>query len=72
MLRYSDTTSVIQVQRHYRREYGEQALESFSIKRWLQQFQETCSGLHKKDEGGPTVDPDTVEVVREDVQRSPS
>jgi hypothetical protein len=46
VLWYWETKSVIQAQRHYRREYGEQAPGRQSIKRWLEQFQKTASVLH--------------------------
>jgi hypothetical protein len=45
VLGYWETKSVIQVQICYRREYGEQAPGRQSIKRWLEQFQETGSVL---------------------------
>jgi transposase len=72
VLWYWEAKSVIQVQRCYRREYGEQAPGRQSIKRWLEQFQETGSVLHKKVAGRPSVDADAVEMVREAFQRSPS
>jgi hypothetical protein len=59
------------VQRRYRRECGERAPGRQSIKRWLEQFQETGSVLHKKGAGRPSVDADTVDMVREVFQRSP-
>jgi hypothetical protein len=67
VLWYWETRSVIQMQRRYRREYGEQAPGRQSIKRWLEHFQETVSVLHKKGAGRPSVDADTrtVKMVRE-------
>jgi hypothetical protein len=38
VLWYRETKSVIQEQRRYRREYGEQAPGRQYIKRWLEQF----------------------------------
>jgi hypothetical protein len=67
VLWYGEKKSVIQVQRRYRRKYGEQ-----SIKWWLEQFQEAGSVLHKRGAGRPSVHADTVEMVREAFQRSPS
>jgi hypothetical protein len=52
VLWYWETKSVIQAQRRYRREYEEQARGGQSIKRWLEQFQETGSVLHKKGAAG--------------------
>jgi transposase len=72
VLWYWETKSVIQVQRRYRRECGERTPGRQSLKRWLKQFQETGSVLHKKGAGRPSVDADTVEMVRETFQRSPS
>jgi transposase len=70
VLWYWETKSFIQVQRRYRQEYGEQAPGRQSIKRWLEQFQETGSVLHKKGAGRPSVDADTVEMIREQYKLS--
>jgi hypothetical protein len=69
---YWETKSIIQVQRRYRRDYGEKAPGRQSIKRWFKPFQETGSVLLKKGAGRPSVDADTVEMIHEAVHRSPS
>jgi hypothetical protein len=72
VLRYWETKLVIQVQRRYSREYGEQAPGKQSIKRCLEQFQKTGSVLYTKGAGRPAADADTVEMVREAFQPSTS
>jgi transposase len=64
--------NVIQVQRSFHREYGEQGHGRQTIKRWLKQFQETGSILHEKSTGRPSADANTVEMVLEAFQSSPS
>jgi hypothetical protein len=64
MLWYWETKSIIQVQRRYFRENGEQT-PGRPIKRWLKQIKGIGSVLHKKGAG-------TVVMVREAFQRSPS
>jgi hypothetical protein len=57
--------------KRYRWEYGEKAPGRQSIKRWLEQFQETGSALHMKGARRLSADADTVEMVREAFQCSP-
>jgi hypothetical protein len=71
VLWYWEANSVIQMQRRRRQEYGEQAPGRQSIKLWLDQFQETGSVLLTKGAVRPSVDADTVEMVREVFQRIP-
>jgi hypothetical protein len=70
MLIYWETKSVIQMKRRYCQKYGEQAPGRQSIKRWLQQFQEAGSVLHKKGVSKPSVHADTVDMVREQQKSS--
>jgi hypothetical protein len=58
------------VQRRYRRECVEQAPGRESIKSWLEYFQDRGRVLHKKGAGRPSVDADTVEIVREQYKLS--
>jgi transposase len=71
LLWYWETESFIQ--RRYCREYGEKACGRQSVKQWLERFKrDRLKILHKKGAGRPSVDADTVEMVLEAFQRSPS
>jgi hypothetical protein len=43
-----ETKSVIKRQRRYRTQYGKDSLSDNAIRRWLQQFQEIGTVLHRK------------------------
>jgi hypothetical protein len=70
LLWHWETRSVIQVQWCCRSEYLQQAPERVQSQKYVVPFRETCRFLLKKCAGSPSVDPETVEMVREAFQRS--
>ena len=71
VLEYARCTSVITVQRAFRREYGHEPPCKQSILRWYRQFKDTGCLCKGKSTGRPTVPDETVERVRESFVRSP-
>jgi hypothetical protein len=53
VLRFLETESVTKTQRRYRTQYGRAPPSDNAIRRWLEQFQETGSVLHRKGGGSP-------------------
>jgi transposase len=51
---FFETKSFLKIQRRYRARYGQDQPSDNAIRRWLQQFQETGSVLHRKGAGRPT------------------
>jgi hypothetical protein len=51
VLWFFETKSVIKMQRHYRTQYRKGTPSNNAIQRWLKQFQETGSVLHRKGAG---------------------
>jgi hypothetical protein len=51
---FFETKSVIKRQRRYRTQYGKYPPSDNIIRRWLKQFQETGSVLHRKGAGRPS------------------
>jgi hypothetical protein len=47
---FFETKSVIKMQRRYRTQYGKAPPSDNAIRRWLEQFQETGSVLHRKEQ----------------------
>jgi hypothetical protein len=51
ILRFFERKSVIKMQRRYRTQYGKDPPSGNVIRRWLKEFQETGSVLHRKGAG---------------------
>jgi hypothetical protein len=56
--------SVIKTQRRYRTEYGKDPLSDNAIRRWVKQFQETLSVLHRG-AGRPSTSQEDVDRIQE-------
>jgi hypothetical protein len=56
---------LVNVQRKFRQEYGQDPPERHSLVAWHKQFLETCSVLRRKGSGNRTVAPDRVEAIEE-------
>jgi hypothetical protein len=54
VLWFFETKSVIKKQRRYRTQYRKAPPSDNAIRRWLKQFQETRSVLHRKEKGRPS------------------
>jgi hypothetical protein len=65
VLRFVKTKSVIKRQRRYKTQYGEAPPSDNAIRRWLKQFQETCSVLHRKGAGRPSNSQEDVDRIQE-------
>lgn len=68
---FIQSSSVITVQRNYRREYGGVAPTNKTILNWYNQFRETGSVLKGKSPGRPSVSEQNVERIRTSCTRSP-
>ena len=71
VLWYHELKSPTAGQRKFRREFGEDPPHTNSIKRWFKKFMETRSILDGKRSGRPSIDEETVDVVRVAFHRSP-
>jgi hypothetical protein len=61
-----ETKSVIKMQRRYRTQYGKAPPSDNAIRRWLKQFQETGSVLHRtKGAGRPSTSQEDFERIQE-------
>jgi transposase len=60
-----ETNSVIKTQRRYRTQYGKDPLSDNAIRRWLKQFQETGTVLHRKGTGRPSISQEVVDRIQE-------
>jgi heterodisulfide reductase subunit C len=69
--RESNMKSVIKMQRRYRTRYGNDPPSDKAIRRWLKQFQETGSVVHRKGAGRPTTSQEDVDRIQEAFSRSP-
>ncbi|GBL98297.1 hypothetical protein AVEN_174091-1 [Araneus ventricosus] len=69
VLWYFETKSVITTQRRFRTTYKKDPPSDNSIRRWLTQFQETGSVLHRKGAGRPSQE--NVDRIQETFTRSP-
>jgi transposase len=54
VLWFFEPKSVIKMQHSYRTQYGKDPPSDNAIRRWLKQFQETGSVLHRKGAGRPS------------------
>ena len=71
VLWYHKLKSPTAVQRKFRNEFGQDPLDTNSIKRWFKNFMETGSILDRKRSGRPSIDEETVDSVRVAFHRSP-
>jgi transposase-like protein len=65
------TKSVINMQRRYITQYGTDPHPDKAIRRWVKQFQETGSVLHRKGERRPSTSQEDVDRIQEVISRSP-
>jgi hypothetical protein len=61
VLRLWKTKSPVTVNSRFMREFNKDPPTEQSLRRWLKQFQETGSVLHRKEAGRPSVSADTVD-----------
>ncbi|GBN47039.1 hypothetical protein AVEN_123266-1 [Araneus ventricosus] len=71
VLWFLETKSVITTQRRFRTTYKKDPPSDNSIRRWLTQFQETGSVLHRKGAGRPSTSQENVDRIQETFTRSP-
>ncbi|GBN89029.1 hypothetical protein AVEN_23529-1 [Araneus ventricosus] len=71
VLWFFETKSVITTQRRFRTKYKKDPPSDNSIRRWLTQFQETGSVLHRKGPGRPITSQENVDRIQETFTRSP-
>jgi hypothetical protein len=71
ILWFCETKFVIKTQRRYRTQYGKDPVSDNAIRRWLMQFQETDSVLHRKGAGRPSTSQEGVDRNEEVFSRSP-
>ncbi|GBM05117.1 hypothetical protein AVEN_124310-1 [Araneus ventricosus] len=71
VLWFFETKSVITTQRRFRTTYKKDPPSDNSIRRWLTQFQETGSVLHRKGAGRPSTSQENVDHIQETFTRSP-
>ncbi|GBN34520.1 hypothetical protein AVEN_7103-1 [Araneus ventricosus] len=71
VLWFFETKSVITTQRRFRTTYKKDPPSDNSIRRWLTQFQETGSVLHRKGAGRPSTSQENVDRIQEMFTRSP-
>ncbi|GBM44411.1 hypothetical protein AVEN_128272-1 [Araneus ventricosus] len=65
-----ETKSVITTQRRFRTTYKKDPPSDNSIRRWLTQFQDTGSVLHRKGAGRPSTSQENVDRIQETFTRS--
>ncbi|GBN51747.1 hypothetical protein AVEN_55021-1 [Araneus ventricosus] len=71
VLWFFETKSVITTQRCFRTTYKKDPPLDNSIRRWLTQFQETGSVLHRKGAGRPSTSQENVDRIQETFTHSP-
>ncbi|GBM19514.1 hypothetical protein AVEN_107986-1 [Araneus ventricosus] len=71
VLWFFETKSAITTQRRFRTTYKKDPNSDNSIRRWLTQFQETGSVLHRKGAGRPSTSQEIVDRIPETFTRSP-
>ncbi|GBN11389.1 hypothetical protein AVEN_204324-1 [Araneus ventricosus] len=71
VLWFFETKSVITTQRRFRTTYKKDPPSDNSIRRWLTQFQETGSVLHRQGAGRPSTSQENVDRTQETFTRSP-
>jgi transposase len=72
VLWFFEAKSVIKMQRLYRTQYGDDPLSDNSIRRWLKQFQETGSVLHRRGEERPSTSQEDVVLIQEHIFSKPA
>jgi hypothetical protein len=71
ILWFFETKSVIKTHRLYRARYGKDPTSDNTIRRWLKQFQETGSVLHRKGPERPSTLQEDVDRIQEAFSLSP-
>ncbi|GBM95683.1 hypothetical protein AVEN_104970-1 [Araneus ventricosus] len=71
VLWFFETKSVITTQRRFKTTYKKDPPSDNAIRRWLTQFQETGSVLHRKGAGRPSTSQENVDRIQETFTRSP-
>jgi transposase len=71
VLWFLETKSVIKMQRRYRTQYGKVPSSDNAVMRWLKQFQETGSVLHRQAAGRQRTSQEDVDRIQEAFSRSP-
>jgi hypothetical protein len=66
-----ETESVIKIKCRYKTRYGKDPISDNAIRRWLKQFQETGSVLHRKVAGRLSISQEDVDRNQEAFSRSP-
>jgi hypothetical protein len=70
VLWFFETKSVIKLQRSYRKQYGKDPPSDNAIRRWLKQFQEISSVVHRKGAERPSASQEGVDLIQEVSSRS--
>jgi hypothetical protein len=65
VLWFFETKSVIKTQRRYRTQYGKDPPSDIAIRRWLKQFQETSSVLHRNGARRPSTSQEDVDRIQD-------
>jgi hypothetical protein len=65
VLGFFETKPVIKTQRRYRTQYGKAPPSDNVIRRWVKQFQETGSVLHRKGAGRPSTSQEVLDRIQE-------
>jgi transposase len=68
---FFETKSNIKAQHHYRTQHGKDPPSDKAIRRWLKQFQETGSVVHRNGAGRPSSSQEDVGRILEAFTRSP-
>jgi transposase-like protein len=71
VLWFFEMKSVVKTQRRYATQYGKDPPSDNAIRRWLKQFQETGSVLHRKGAGRPSISQEDVDRIQEAISESP-
>jgi hypothetical protein len=71
ILWFYETKYVIKTRRHYETQYGKDPPSDNAIRRWLKQFQETGSGLHRKGKGRPSTLRENADRIQEALSQRP-
>jgi hypothetical protein len=71
VLWFFETKSVTKMQRRYRTQHGKDPPADNVIRRWVKQFQETGSVLHRHGAGRPSISQELVDRIQQAFSRTP-
>jgi hypothetical protein len=71
VLWFFETKFFVKTQRRYETQYGKDPPSDKAIRRWLKQFQETASVLHRKGVGRPSTSQEGDDRIQEAFTRNP-